>query len=254
MLAEWTKLRTVPSTMWLVLGTIAASIALGAALVASFSADRCQQVGCVADLTKLSLTGVRLGQVPLAVLAVLAIAGEYSTGTIHVSLTGVPRRGILMASKFAVVAGMAMAAGASSVLGSWLVASVILTPTRVGRYALPSLADGDSARAAVGTVLYLGLIAVLSMGIATIVRDTAGAITAVLALLFLSPMLVMIVSNPHWQHRIEKYAPMSAGLAVQATKGISSQPIGPWAGLTVCAVYAAGAALAGAVLFRYRDA
>ena len=75
-----------------------------------------------------------------------------------------------------------------------------------------------------------------------------------LASLFLSPMLVMVISNPHWQHRIEKYAPMSAGLAVQATKGLGRQPIGPWAGLAVCAVYAAAAALAGAVLFRYRDA
>jgi ABC-2 type transport system permease protein len=88
--------------------------------------------------------------------------------------------------------------------------------------------------------------------VATIVRDTAGAITTTLMLLFATPMLRMLVTDPVWQGRLERYSPMTAGLAVQATRGPA--PIGPWHGLGVLAAYAGAALLAGAVLFAVRDA
>jgi ABC-2 type transport system permease protein len=64
----------------------------------------------------------------------------------------------------------------------------------------------------------------------------------------------MFVTDPRWLHRIERYAPMTAGLAIQATKRLASLPIAPWAGLGLLAAYAGGAMVAGALLLRFRDA
>jgi ABC-2 type transport system permease protein len=99
-------------------------------------------------------------------------------------------------------------------------------------------------------VAYLALIAVLSAGVAAIVRDTAGALIGVLALLFVLPVLAGLISDPGWHRRLERYAPMTAGLSVQATRDVSE----PWTGLGVLACYALAAALAGGILLGIRDA
>ena len=117
-----------------------------------------------------------------------------------------------------------------------------------------SLTDGPTLRAAVGSVLYLALIALLSLGAATALRDSAAAITVVLGLLYIFPILGDVVLNPVWQHRIERWAPMNAGLAIQATRNLGTLPIGPWPGLGVLAAWAAAALLAGGLLLRLRDA
>ena len=100
-------------------------------------------------------------------------------------------------------------------------------------------------RAAAGSVLYLALIALLSLGIATAVRDPAVAIGVVLGLLYLFPIIAALAGNPHWQRHLEQIGPMTAGLAIQATTGLRSLPISPWAGLGVLAAWAAAALLAG---------
>jgi len=63
-----------------------------------------------------------------------------------------------------------------------------------------------------------------------------------------------VIRDPRWVHRIERAAPSSAGLAVQATRDLTSLPIGPWAGLGVLALWATGALLLGGLLLRRRDA
>ena len=108
-------------------------------------------------------------------------------------------------------------------------------------------------RAAVGTVLYLGLIALLSLGIAAAVRDAAVAIGAVLGLLYLFPILAQVASAGAQQH-LQQIGPMTAGLEIQASAGLRSLPISPWAGLGVLAAWAAAALLAGGLLLRLRDA
>ena len=117
-----------------------------------------------------------------------------------------------------------------------------------------SLAHGPTLRAAAGSVLYLVLIALLSLGTATAVRDSAVAVGVMLGLLYLFPIIAAAVTDPHWQQHLEQIGPMSAGLAIQATTGLSSLPIGPWAGLGVLAAWAAAALLAGGLLLRARDA
>ena len=101
--AEWTKLRTVASTGWLLLGAAALIVAVSAAADA---AATCPSGGCQADPARLSLTGVQAGQAIVAVFAVLAISNEYSTGMIRITLTAMPRRLMVLAAKDALVAGM----------------------------------------------------------------------------------------------------------------------------------------------------
>jgi len=256
--AEWTKLRTTPSTAWLVLVGVVSMVALGALVAAGTSTSHCPAPSsCPNDTTKLSLIGVHLGQIGVAVLSVLAVTNEYATRMIQSTLTAVPRRILVWASKLAVVTAMALSVGALGVAGSVVAAQRILPGngfTVARGYAVLPLADEVTRRAAIGTVLYLGLIALLSVAVGAIVRDTAGALTAVLGLLYLAPMLSMIISDPRWHRRLERYSPMTAGLAVQATRNLNQLAIGPWAGLGLLALYTAGVVLVAAVLFLWRDA
>ncbi|MQY10819.1 hypothetical protein SRB5_09320 [Streptomyces sp. RB5] len=230
--AEWTKLRTVPGPLWLLLGAVAATVALSAGAA---SVVRCTSAGCGGDLTGVSLVGVRLGQAPVAVLAVLVITGEYGSGMIRTTLTAVPRRAAVLAAKAVILTGAVAVTGTVAVLGSLL----------AGRAILPG-AGGDLTDGAVaGPVLHLVLIALLGLGIATAVRDSATGIGIVLGLLYVVPLLSLAVGDPHWQRVLRRIAPMSAGLG---------PPLSPWAGLGATAGWAAAALLAGGLLLCGRDA
>jgi ABC-2 type transport system permease protein len=249
--AEWTKLRTLASTGWLLL----VAVVLTGAVSAAAAAATTPAPGL--DLARLSLTGVQAGQAVVAVLAVLAVANEYSTGMIRVTLTAMPRRHEVLAAKAALVAGLVLAAGAVAVLASVLAGRLILPGhgfTPAHGYQLLSLGYGPVLRAACGSVLYLALIALLALGIATTVRDPTVATGAVLALLYLVPVVAAVVSNQHWQRHLEQISPMTAGLYIQATVGVRTLPLTPWQGLGVLALWAAGALILGGLVLRFRDA
>jgi ABC-2 type transport system permease protein len=195
--------------------------------------------------------------VVVAVVAVLAISGEYSSGMIRTTLAAMPRRTAVLAAKAALVTGLTLAAGTLAILGSLLAGRIILPGhgfTAAHGFAPLSLADGLVLRAAAGSVLYLALIALLGLGAATAVRDSAVAIGLVLGLLYLFPIVAGVVSDPYVRRHLQQIGPMTAGLEIQATTGLRSLPLSPWAGLGVLAAWAAGALLAGGLLLRLRDA
>jgi ABC-2 type transport system permease protein len=252
--AEWTKLRTVPSTGWLLLTLIALTV--GASALAT-AVVKCP-ASCGEDTTKLSLTGILPGQAAVAVLAVLVMSSEYSSGMIRTTLTAVPRRATALAAKAIVLTGAVLAAGA--IATAWSLVA--------GRYILPgngftgalgseplSLSAGPTLRAAGGSVLYLALIGLLSLGLATALRDSGASIAVMLGLLYIVPLLTDLGTlDPRWEHRLQEWGPMTAGLAIQATKNLKTLPISPWPGLGVLAVWAAAALLAGGLVLRLRDA
>jgi ABC-2 type transport system permease protein len=253
--AEWTKLRTVRGPAWLLAALVTSTIAVSVLATAPVSCPA--GTACSVDEAKLSLTGIQFGQAIVAVLAVLAISSEYSTGMIRVTLTAMPRRTTVLAAKAALLAGLVLAAGAVAVAGCVLAGRLILPGhgfDPAHGFALLSLANATVLRAALGSALYLALIALLSLGISTMVRDSAVAIGIVLALLYLFPIVANVVTNETWHRHLEQVGPMTAGLAIQATTGLSSLPISPWAGLGVLAAWAGGALLAGGLLLRLRDA
>jgi ABC-2 type transport system permease protein len=252
--AEWMKVRTVSSSAWLVAGIIVLTIAVSAA---SAAANRCPAgMSCPVDTTKLSLTGIQFGQAVVAILAVLPVCNEYSTGMIRVTLAAMPRRPAVLTGKTGIIGGLVLAAGTVAILGSLLTARLILPGQGFNAahgFRALSLADGSTLRAAAGSVLYLGLVALLSSGIAAMLRDPAVTIGVVLGALYLFPVVAAFVSDPTWHRRIERYSPM-AGLNIQATTGLKSLAIGPWAGLGVLAIWAGAALLAGGLAMALRDA
>jgi ABC-2 type transport system permease protein len=159
---------------------------------------------------ELSLVGTYLAQAPVAVLAVLVIGGEYGTGMIRTTLTVMPRRSTTLAAKAVVLTGAVAAAVAVAVLGS-------------------------PPRTAAALVVRLALIALLSLGTATAVRDSATGIGVVLGVLYLFPILTVTVGSPHWQRLLLKLGPASGGLGATAA-------------------WAAAALLTGGLLLRIRDA
>lgn len=94
----------------------------------------------------------------------------------------------------------------------------------------------------------------VSLGVATLVRDSATAIGVIPALLFLVPILLGVITDPTWRQHIEQFAPSSAGLAIQATIGLDALPLSPWAGLGVLAAWAGAALVAGGGALVLRDA
>jgi ABC-2 type transport system permease protein len=252
--AEWTKLRTLTGTAWLLAGAVVLTVAVSVAVAAA--THQSSGGGGGQDPTKLALVGVDLGQVVIAVLAVLMISDEYATGMIRVTLAAMPRRLTLLAAKAVNVAALTLAAGVLALAGCLLAGRLLLPSAGFNPahgYALVSITHGSTLRAAAGSVLYLVLIALLALGVATAIRDTAVSIGVVLALLFLPPLLAQIVANP-LRRQIEQIAPMTAGLAIQATTNLRNVPIAPWAGFGVLAAWTAATLLLAGLLLRRRDA
>lgn len=253
--AEWTKLRTTGGTAWMVAAIGVLTVAVSAGTVA---ATRCPAGGaCAVDTTKVSLTGIEVGQALVAVLAVLAITTEYSTAMIRTTFTAMPRRSVVLAAKATVLTCLVLPAAVVAVGGS-LVAGRLILPgngfTAARGFALISLAHGPTVRAAAGSVLYLVLIGLLSLAVGAIVRDSAAATGTVLGLLYVVPIVALFLgSEPAWQRRVERYTPANAGLAIQDTTGLRHLPIGPWGGLGVLAVWAGAGLLAAGLALRLRD-
>jgi ABC-2 type transport system permease protein len=249
--AEWTKFRTVAGPSWLLAAVVALTVAVG---MAAASVARCQSARCGIDPATVSFTGVGLGQAVVAVAGVLAIGNEYSTGMIKLSLTAMPHRLTWLFAKAAVLTAPVLIASALAVAGAALAGRLILpghgfTPA----HGYASLTSATDARAAVGAVLCLTLVALLSLGLAAAVRDSAVAIGLVLGVLYLFPLAADVVSKPALARHLDQIGPLPAGLDAQATIGVKGLPLTPWQGLGVVALWAAGALLLGALVLKSRD-
>lgn len=254
--AEWTKLRTVSSTSWLVATTIALTVGVSASLSAVVTCPGPAST-CTMDPAKASLTGVMLGQATIAVLAVMFMTSEYSSGMIRVTLAASPRRTTVLAAKGLVLTAVVVITGAIAVLASVLLSGPFLPGngfTSAKGFVPVSLLHGPIVRAAAGSVLYFELIALLGLGLATALRDSGAAMTLVLGLLYVLPVIGALLPTGVWARRFERYSPMNAGLAIQATRNLAKLPIGPWEGLGVLACWAGVAMLAGWLALSVRDA
>jgi ABC-2 type transport system permease protein len=233
--AEWTRLRTEPTVYWMLPSIVAVTV-----LVSAFTVAGCSRDGCGADPAVLSLAGVQLGQALVVLLAVSIIGGS-----LRMTFTAVPRRIVVVGVKALVVSALTLLAGGVAVLGC----------VTAGRAFLPGglPLDGPMLRAAAGSVLYLALVGLLALGVAAALRDPATSAAVVLVLLYAAPLIATTVTDPEVRRALLRFAPMPAGLAVQATTGLPDPPIAPWAGLGVLAAWSAVSLLAGAVVLHRRD-
>ncbi|GAA4735831.1 ABC transporter permease [Phytohabitans rumicis] len=209
--AEWTKLRTAPATARLPLAIAALTIGLTLAVTALAEPGTTACAGGC-DTTALVLSGVHLGHAPAVALAVLVIAGEYDSGLIATTLTATPRRLTVLVAKAAAVAAAVLPGALVGVAGALLAGH--------------SHGYGVPLRAAATAVPHLVLAALLSLGAATALRHTAPALTTVLGLLYLPPILAQFVADAAWRARIDAYAPMTAGLGVLAAEAAVALAVG----------------------------
>lgn len=256
MAAEWTKLTSVRSTVYSLVLTIVFTVGIGM-LATAIVAVRWPHVGPQFRLTfdpvRQSLTGLLFGQLALGVLGVLVVSSEYGTGTIRATLTAVPRRPLVLVAKVLVFGGVALILSEALLFATFFIGQAILA----GNAPHVTLADPGVLRAVVGGGLYLTLLALLAMGMASIIRSTAGAISAFVAVLLIVPLILQAFPSSVI-NAVGRYVPANIGATVTSTNGVGSflghHAFTPWAGLAVLGAYALGTLLVGGWLMVHRDA
>jgi ABC-2 type transport system permease protein len=246
--SEFTKILSVRSTYWTLLGMLVVTVGFGA--LASYGISHGPGgVGPQFDPTRQSLFGLYFSQLIIGALGVLVISSEFSTGMIRTTLSTMPRRGTVVAAKGVVFSVVAFVAGLVTCLASFFVGQALMGHDGT------SLAHPDVVRAVIGGALYLTACGLLAFGLGLIIRHTAGAISAVVALLFVVILLTQALPQS-WQDHVDKWMPALAGGQIWATHAqLGSTPVfSPWTGFAVLCMYAAIAVAAGALLFRKRDA
>jgi ABC-2 type transport system permease protein len=252
--SEFTKIRSVRSTYWTLVVLLAVSVGLGAVICAA-TAGHWNQMSpsdqATFDPTQTSLAGLfYLGQLVIVVLGALALTSEYSTGMIRTSLVAMPRRPVVYAAKALVLGMVALTVTLVSSFIAFFLGQALLASTHHNA----SLSDPGVLRAVVGGALYVTLCGLAAFAVGSILRHTAGAITTVIGVLFVVPILVHVL--PHqWYLDVNKWLPSSAGTAISTTVGSPGSGLfSGWGEMVVFAVYVAALLIIGGTLFRTRDA
>ncbi|GAA4521499.1 ABC transporter permease [Actinoallomurus oryzae] len=250
--AEWIKIRTMRSTVFLVVGTLACCVGLASLNGASAGGEYATMTAAdraAFDPLATSLRGYLLAQIALGLLGGLMITAEYGAGTIVGTLTAVPHRARVLAAKAVVLIAVALPVGLLVSFSGFLVGQAALAGAGA-----PHLGPSDSPalRGILGGALYLALAGLLGLAIGTVIRSTTATVTtlfgAMLIVQAFAPALPGAVGD--W---VAKYWPPIAGGQI-ITGYRDPALLDPWSGLAVmagCAAVLLGVAF---IVFRRRDA
>lgn len=251
MRSEWTKLRTVRSTVW----TLGITIVIGVGISALATGETRAHWATMSlparltfDPTRVSLTPLLFCQLALGVLGVLVMSAEFGTGTARATFAASPRRAQVLLAKIAVFGAVALVVSEATAFVSFFVGQAMLTaPARHATLATPG-----ALRAVVGTGLYLCAISLFALGIATILRHTAGSITTFVGILLVLPLLVQALPGSIGND-VMRFLPARIGV-VMMNPGLALPNAFPaWWGLLLLCGYAVAALVAGALMLRARD-
>ncbi|MGP4000217.1 ABC transporter permease [Streptomyces sp. 8N706] len=248
--SEWTKIRSVRSTVWTLSLALVVTLALGALISivskASFD-DMSTRDQVTFDPTYVSFAGMGLGQLAMIVFGVLVVSTEYSTGMIRTSLAAVPQRATFLFSKIAVASALAFAVGMVTSFGAFFLGQALLGDHRA------QIGDPGVLRAVFGGGLYMGLIAMFSMGVAAMLRSPMLSLGILMPFFFL---ISNILGNVDATRKVGQYLPDQAGSKVMQviSPPDDTAPYGPWGGLGVMALWVAAALIGGCLVLRRRDA
>ena len=254
MLAEWTKIRTVRSTIWslalLVLLNLGFTILLMALTVSQWDkSDPQSRATLLADPTSTILgSGLFLSQLAICVLGVMVIASEYSTGMIRASLLAVPRRLPMLAAKCAVFGLLVLVLGEAVSFASFTIGAKILHSK-----APVALSDPGVFRAVVGGGLYLAVLGLFALAIGAILRHSAAGITGVIGFVLVLAPLAQLLPGSVGKH-IHAYLPSEAGQLIGRAHQASGDLLSPWQGFGVFCLWTAVLLAVAAVLLQRRDA
>jgi len=249
-LSEWTKLRSVRSTRWSLLVATVLTIGfpiLAASVISAHWGH--QSPGERAHFNPLdpALIGSQIAQLAIGILGVLVITAEYSTGMIRATFTAVPKRLPVLWAKAFVFAVVTFVLMLPSVLIAFFASQSILSR----HHANIAWSHPGVARAVIGAALYLMVIAVLTLGLGTIMRNTAGGIATFAAVFFVIPPLMNVLPTS-WNDAISPYLPANAGRAIISITH-DAHALAPWTGFALFCGYAAITLVVAAVLLARRD-
>lgn len=249
--SEWIKLRSVRSTIWSYATVVVISLGMAALMSVSLDIGGMQipaeeQAGFIAQAATF---GVFFGQLVVAVLGVLAISGEYSTGMIRSSITATPRRLPVLAAKSLVLFVCTLVVGLVSTVGSALVAMPILADKGLSA----SLADPDLLLPLLGGALYLALVSVFALGVGAVLRSSAGGIAAALGIILLLPIVLSMIPAD-WAADLSPYLLSNAGLAILGLSGSGPDGFEVWQNVLIVLGWLAVSLAGAAVLLKRRDA
>ncbi|OEV05698.1 ABC transporter permease subunit [Streptomyces oceani] len=250
--SEWTKVRSVRSTLWTLASAFAVTVGLSA-LICVFTessyADMPVEQKATFDPTFVSFSGMTLGQLAMIAFGVLVVSGEYSTGMIRSSLGAVPQRGTFMACKIIVATLLVLAVGMVTSFTTFLLGQELL-----GRYGT-TLDEPNVLRAVIGGGLYMTLMALFTMGVAFVLRSPLLAFGILMPFFFL---ISNILGGVEATKDVAQYLPDQAGTmimsVVEGSMGGGDRPYGPWGGLLIMCGWVIAALVAGYAVLRQRDA
>ena len=250
--SEWTKLTSVRSTVWTLVITAVAGIGIGA-LVTSAQAARFSTRSVAArlafDPTRSSLSGMLFAQLAIGILGVLIVSAEYSTGTIRATFAAVPRRPMVLVAKVVLFAVVAFVVGEIVCFVAFALGQHILS----GKTPTASLSDPTVLRAVVSGGLYLTALGLLALGLATIVRHTAAAISTFVGLLFILPIIADVLPSS-FANDVDRFLPADIGTRMMSANYHGVDSFGPWLSFALLGGYVVAVLIAGGVLLVRRDA
>ncbi len=276
MAAEWTKFWSVRSTMWTLIATGVAVVGLSALSTGTINAS-----DIIDDPTRRSLIGIFLGQLIFGVLGVLVMSAEYGTGTIRATLSAVPRRPVVLAAKILVFGAVAVVVSeifsfVAFALGQALLsakhavgtgAAISQHAQQIGLKVPPDikaqLSSGSASlgqpgvlRAVIGAGLYLAVLGLMALGIATIIRHTAGAISAFVGVVLVLPLIVEALPTSI-ANAVSRYLPANIGIVMFSTHGVPDRvasAFSPWTGFGLLCLYTVVILAVGCWVLVRRDA
>lgn len=251
--SEWTKIRTVRSTFWTLFAI--AIISLGVAAIAGISITHSwhtysQIQRLTFDPTSTSLSGLLFSQLVIGVLGALVVSGEYATGTIRATFTAIPNRTSAMFAKTIVFGTLSLVVGEVLSFASFFLGQSLLTSPATHA----SISDSGVFRAVFGEGLVITALGLLALGLAMIIRSSAGAITAYVSIVLVLPIIIHVLPSSI-ANSIFKFLPLKIGNAMTTVVGPNDPTsFSPWVGLAILCGYAAFSIIIGIGLVVKRDA
>jgi ABC-2 type transport system permease protein len=245
MRGEWTKVRTLRSTAWVLLLTVAGT--LGVTVLSVNSAThhtRSWYRGF--DPTNTALTGLALGTLCIGLFGVLVASGEYGSGTIRSSLAAAPRRPLFLLGKVLVVGLICLLVGELLTFSSFEIGQRLLA---AGGAPSATLGQAGVLRAVAVSGAFLALLGLLGLGLGMVIRHTAGAIGAYVGVTFLIPLLIQ-----HLPGQPSRFSPV--GILANSVSDVARQPgqLPAPLGFLLMALYSVGVLAVGMAVLARRDA
>ena len=253
---EWIKFRSLRANWWIVV--------LGTAFVPLFAVSRMISIAQVPEAVgspgmvaaSYVTSGIALSQLAFAVLAVMAITGEYGSGQIRTTLAAAPARLSAIAAKLVVIVGVVVSASVLAVAAAWACSAPWFSQLGMSI----NLLNLEDARLLLGVPLYLAAVAALAFGIGLIVRSSAAGISIVVGLLL---VIENLLASIPWEpvQSFAAYLPSSAGSRLLQSEAVgsvitvsNSALLSPWGGYGVMLLWVVAVLVAAAVLLRRKDA